>query len=330
MSFSVDSQTYVRDLEEQLRLMLFDEGSSSDAEAAVLLVRGALADGDRSRAAWLAKSTQQLAEARPGNSDLAAAATHTRGLVDRDSACLEHAARTYDAPLARAKATEDAGLAWAGRGNRDNAVAWLREAYALYEQLGTVGAMARVRSQLRAAGVRLHHWKRADKPAYGWESLTETEQRIADLVALGLSNRQVAGRLFLSTHTVAFHLRHIYWKLDVNSRVQLARLAAEQAQMESALAAMESALAAHPALPSLWMWPLARQSSVWQRKDQTTLVMQEACHGNASRPRHQAVTDERGPDTGNRGHLRAYGTAGERGVRGPWRGPCRYTVDTRR
>lgn len=259
MSFSVDSQTYVRDLEEQLRLKLFGGGGSSDADAAVLLVRGALADGDRSRAAWLAKSTQQLAEARPGNSDLAAAAAHARGLVDRDSASLEQAASTYGAPLARAKATEDAGLAWARRGNQDNAVAWLREAYALYEQLGTVGAMARVRSQLRASGVRLHHWKRADKPAYGWESLTETEQRIADLVAQGLSNRQVAGRLFLSTHTVAFHLRHIYWKLDVNSRVQLARMAAEQAQMESALADRG---VAHPALPGLWMCPLASQSSV--------------------------------------------------------------------
>ena len=50
-----------------------------------------------------------------------------------------------------------------------------------------------------------------------------------DLVAQGLSNRQVAGRMFLSSHTVAFHLRHVFWKLDVTSRVQLARLAAEQA-----------------------------------------------------------------------------------------------------
>ena len=266
MSFSVDSQTYVRDLEEQLRLILFDPGGSSLAEAAVLLVRGALTDGDRGKAAWLARSTQQLAEARPGNTDLAAAAGHARGLVEEDSACLERAASSYGAPLSRAKATEDAGLAWAGRGNQDNAVAWLREAYAQYEQLGTVGAMARVRSQLRGAGVRLHHWKRADKPAYGWESLTETEQRIADLVAQGLSNRQVAGRLFLSTHTVAFHLRHIYWKLDVNSRVQLARLAAEQAQTESALARIGRV--ATLALPGLWMCPPARQRNVWRRRSQ--------------------------------------------------------------
>jgi DNA-binding NarL/FixJ family response regulator len=50
-----------------------------------------------------------------------------------------------------------------------------------------------------------------------------------ELVAQGLSNRQVASQVFLSVHTVAFHLRHVFWKLDVSSRVQLARLAAEHA-----------------------------------------------------------------------------------------------------
>jgi DNA-binding NarL/FixJ family response regulator len=53
-------------------------------------------------------------------------------------------------------------------------------------------------------------------------------------VAQGLSNRQVASRVFLSTHTVAFHLRHVFWKLAVTSRVQLARTAAEQTARTSA------------------------------------------------------------------------------------------------
>jgi DNA-binding CsgD family transcriptional regulator len=75
----------------------------------------------------------------------------------------------------------------------------------------------------------MRHWGRADRPAFGWASLTDTERRIADLVAQGLSNREVGGRLFLSAHTVAFHLRHIFWKLDIGSRVQLARIVAEQA-----------------------------------------------------------------------------------------------------
>ena len=67
--------------------------------------------------------------------------------------------------------------------------------------------------------------------AFGWDSLTDTERCVADLVAQGLSNRQVANRVFLSPHTVAFHLRHIFWKLGVTSRVQLAPMAAEQGSL---------------------------------------------------------------------------------------------------
>ena len=78
----------------------------------MLLVRGALAETDLPRAAQLAQSTQRLAGAKPGARDLAAAAVHVRGLIERDSATLEQAASAYSAPLARAQATEDAGLAF--------------------------------------------------------------------------------------------------------------------------------------------------------------------------------------------------------------------------
>ena len=233
MSISPHTYPYVRDLEEHLRLILFGADTATDSQAAVLLVRGALADSDLPRAAQLAQSTQRLAGDKPGERDLAAAAVHARGLIERDSATLEQAASAYSAPLARARATEDAGLAWAAQASQSDAVARLREAYAQYEQLGNAEGMARIRSRLRAAGITLHHWKRADRPAFGWDSLTDTERRIADLVAQGLSNRQVGGQMFLSSHTVAFHLRHIFWKLGVDSRVQLARLAAEQALMET-------------------------------------------------------------------------------------------------
>lgn len=116
----------------------------------------------------------------------------------------------------------------AQQGDQDQATTLLRQAYALYEELGDDDDLARVRSSLRDAGTRLRHWTHADRPAFGWDSLTGTERRVADLVAEGLSNRQVANRVFLSTHTVAFHLRHIFWKLGITSRVQLARIAAEQ------------------------------------------------------------------------------------------------------
>jgi DNA-binding CsgD family transcriptional regulator len=57
----------------------------------------------------------------------------------------------------------------------------------------------------------------------GLASLTDTERAIADLVAQGLTNRQIAERVFVSRHTVDFHLRSIFRKVDVTSRIDLTR-----------------------------------------------------------------------------------------------------------
>ena len=220
-----DVYSYVQALEKHRQMTLF--GGMADPEGAVLLVRGALADGDQARAVALAKQMQRLAAMTPGDPDMAAAADRARGLVERDPAALQRAAGRYAPGPARAAALEDAGNSWAGRGDQGRATTLLSQAYALYEELGDAD-LARVRSSLRAAGTRLRHWSHADRPAFGWDSLTDTERRVTDLVAQGLSNRQVANRVFLSAHTVAFHLRHIFWKLGITSRVQLARIAAEQ------------------------------------------------------------------------------------------------------
>jgi sigma-54 dependent transcriptional regulator, acetoin dehydrogenase operon transcriptional activator AcoR len=67
-----------------------------------------------------------------------------------------------------------------------------------------------------------------DRPTFGWSSLTESERSVADLVAEGLTNREAATRLFLSHHTVDAHLRHIYRKLGIRSRVELTRVVSEQ------------------------------------------------------------------------------------------------------
>jgi DNA-binding CsgD family transcriptional regulator len=64
------------------------------------------------------------------------------------------------------------------------------------------------------------------RPVSGWESLTETEQTVARLVAQGMTNREAAAQLFVSRHTVGAHLRQIFRKLQINSRVQLAHLVA--------------------------------------------------------------------------------------------------------
>jgi DNA-binding CsgD family transcriptional regulator len=53
---------------------------------------------------------------------------------------------------------------------------------------------------------------------------------VARLVAEGLTNREAAERLFVSPHTVNSHLRHVFAKLGINSRVELARLARDHEQ----------------------------------------------------------------------------------------------------
>ena len=64
------------------------------------------------------------------------------------------------------------------------------------------------------------------RPASGWESLTPTELDVVRLVSDGLPNKDVAARLFISPRTVQTHLTHVYTKLAVSSRVQLAQEAA--------------------------------------------------------------------------------------------------------
>jgi DNA-binding CsgD family transcriptional regulator len=67
-----------------------------------------------------------------------------------------------------------------------------------------------------------------DRPRFGWASLTATELSIADLVAEGMTNRQVAAKLYLSPHTVGFHMRQVFRKLEISSRVELTRLIVER------------------------------------------------------------------------------------------------------
>jgi DNA-binding CsgD family transcriptional regulator len=64
------------------------------------------------------------------------------------------------------------------------------------------------------------------RPSSGWESLTRTELDVVRLVGDGLPNKDIGTRLFVSPRTVQSHLRHVYNKLGLTSRVQLAQEAA--------------------------------------------------------------------------------------------------------
>jgi DNA-binding CsgD family transcriptional regulator len=71
------------------------------------------------------------------------------------------------------------------------------------------------------------------RPPSGWASLTPTELQVVKLVSEGLTNPQVAERMFISRATVKVHLGHVFQKLDVHSRSELA---AQSARREAAAA----------------------------------------------------------------------------------------------
>ena len=76
---------------------------------------------------------------------------------------------------------------------------------------------------MRALGVRQGSREARKRPTTGWEALTRGERAVVELVAEGLSNPEVAERLFLSRHTVKRHLSNAMVKLGIASRVELAR-----------------------------------------------------------------------------------------------------------
>ena len=76
---------------------------------------------------------------------------------------------------------------------------------------------------MRSCGLRLGRRGSRKRPTSGWESLTETERRVAELVAQRLSNPEIAQQLFLSRHTVHTHVSHVLAKLGISSRLELAQ-----------------------------------------------------------------------------------------------------------
>jgi RNA polymerase sigma factor (sigma-70 family) len=102
---------------------------------------------------------------------------------------------------------------------RSDARVHLRAARELYERLGATPWAERARAELRASGEKV----RSRDPAT-LQQLTPQERQVASLAAQGLSNQQIADQLFVSRHTVSYHLHKVYAKLGITSRAELGRL----------------------------------------------------------------------------------------------------------
>lgn len=202
------------------------------------LVRTALAADELGLAETVTDAAAVLARKNPEIPAFTAAAAHTLGLLRHDQEQLAQAAAEHPDCWAQASAAEDLGALLASRVGKDEAITQLTRALDGYRRAGAASDMARVRGRLRALGVRRRHWTPAPaRPVAGWESLTEAEHATAKLVAQGLNNKQIASRLYISRHTVAFHLRQIFLKLHIGSRVELARVVIEHSPREEPLIA---------------------------------------------------------------------------------------------
>ncbi|MGB6582250.1 MAG: LuxR C-terminal-related transcriptional regulator, partial [Streptosporangiaceae bacterium] len=188
-------------------------------------VRLAAGTGDLGTAQALAGQTAALA-AESEIPHRQANALYCRGLLDHDAPRLLAAAEHYDdadRPLLKAKALEAAAGEFVDADDRGQAREAFTQAVEVYTALGAAADISRVQASFRARGIRRGPHAKHRRARSGWDSLTATEIKIAAFVEEGLSNPEIAARLLLSRRTVATHVSHILKKLDVHSRIDIAR-----------------------------------------------------------------------------------------------------------
>ncbi|WP_326807029.1 MULTISPECIES: AAA family ATPase [unclassified Streptomyces] len=199
--------------------------------AAAILVGVARCAGSREHAATVVAVMRDLTSRHPSIGSLQGAAMHAEGVLRDDLRLVERSheeRRLTVRPLALAAALEDSGVLLRRTGDQggQQTTTRLRQALCLYEKAGASFLARRVRGRLAEQPARPNA-AQTSGTVPGWESLTEAERRVGILVAEGLTNREVAKRLFLSPHTVDSHLRQCFAKFAVNNRVELTRAVVE-------------------------------------------------------------------------------------------------------
>ena len=134
------------------------------------------------------------------------------------------AAEEVGAPVEAAISRILLGRALAQVGQRERAVVELDRAAAELTESGALRHRAAAERELRVLGHRIHRRSRpGNRDGTGVETLTQRERQIATLVVHRRTNPQIAETLFLSPKTVETHLRNIFRKLGVSSRIEVAR-----------------------------------------------------------------------------------------------------------
>ena len=192
----------------------------------ILSARVASAAGDAGLRARVLQATDLLERERPAIPLFTGVAGYARGILERDAQALVAAAdvlHSSSRPLLYAAAAEDAGAELARTDRGDEALDQLNAAFDTYMEHEALADARRVGRELRRLGVerRIVSQPRAKT---GWDSLTDSELTVVNLIAQGATNQSVATQLHLSLHTVKTHVHNAFAKLGINSRAQLAQL----------------------------------------------------------------------------------------------------------
>ncbi len=160
-----------------------------------------------------------------------AARAHLHGLLDGDADALAAVATTVRAmprPWEAGRCFHDAAVAAARAGDAAAARRHAAAAADLFEPIGAWGSLGQLRSDLRAEGIQLRRAAARTESADAWDALTPTQKVVVQMVGEGLSNGQIAERLFVSRRTVESHLGRVYQQLGIPSRGALVQAAARR------------------------------------------------------------------------------------------------------
>jgi DNA-binding CsgD family transcriptional regulator len=195
----------------------------------IFSARVASAAGDAGLRARVLHAMDLLEREHPAIPLFTGVAGYARGILERDAQALLAAANVLQSssrPLLYAAAAEDAGAELAHTDRGGEAVNQLNAAFDTYLHHEALADARRVGRALRGLGVerRIVSHPRAKT---GWDSLTDSELKVVNLIAQGATNQSVATQLHLSLHTVKNHVHNAFAKLGINSRAQLTQLMPE-------------------------------------------------------------------------------------------------------
>ena len=218
--------------------LVWETAAGLRASASLVLVGGDLArlaveSGDEECARDVAAELARLVDLSPEDLVVRGRERRARGLTDRDADALRASVEAFDrqgnrfeTALVRAELAE----LLLAHGEAEHASALFEESLAGFDAIGAAPDADRVRARLARLAPSKDRVPAPRRAVSGWEALTRTEYEVVDEVCGGRSNPQVAERLGISRRTVEAHLRSIYSKLGVSTRLALAVSQRERAE----------------------------------------------------------------------------------------------------